>query len=96
MQLLVGWRRKCCPPSGLWLPLGEKGKSWAGKIIRKGVGYAQKDTKLLTMLLFFFTVRYNDKLKQARNIGAKKGALVGASIGFVFFLFFAIDGVAFW
>jgi len=32
----------------------------------------------------------------ARNIGAKKGALVGITIGFVFFLFFSIDGVAFW
>lgn len=40
--------------------------------------------------------RYDSKLKDARAVGAKKGAVVGLNVGFVFFLFFSIDGVAFW
>ena len=40
--------------------------------------------------------RYNECLKKARKIGAKKGIGGGFSIGFVFFLFFSLDAVAFW
>ena len=40
--------------------------------------------------------RYNDKLKEARELGGKKGAFVGISFGFLFFLLFIVDAAAFW
>jgi hypothetical protein len=47
-------------------------------------------------LIITLSFRYNEHLKEARKIGAKKGISTGFSIGFVFFLFFSIDAVAFW
>ncbi len=40
--------------------------------------------------------RYDDKLKQARRLGLKKGVSVGVSFGSVFFLFFVVESAAFW
>ncbi len=40
-------------------------------------------------------LRYDSKLKQALNLGAKKGTLVGISLGLVFFFLFGIYAVGF-
>ena len=40
--------------------------------------------------------RYDSKLGEALKVGTKKGVTVGLNFGFIFFLFFALDGVAFW
>ena len=45
---------------------------------------------------FFFINRYNEKLKEARLIGAKKGGAIGLNVAIIFFLFFSLYAVAFW
>lgn len=40
--------------------------------------------------------RYTDNLADAREIGIKKGAVSGASLGFLFLIMFATYGLAFW
>ena len=44
----------------------------------------------------FSMCRYDEKLKEARKLGAKKGLGVGASLGSVIFTLFAIYGCVFW
>ena len=41
-------------------------------------------------------VRYDEKLKEAKKIGAKKGMGVGVALGSIFFCIFAIYGAGFW
>ena len=45
-------------------------------------------------LRYFY--RYDEKLKEAKKLGAKKGLGVGASLGGVIFTLFAIYGAVFW
>ena len=50
-----------------------------------------------TLSTFPFCVyRYDERLKEARKLGAKKGLGVGASLGGVIFTLFAIYGAVFW
>jgi len=43
-----------------------------------------------------FQPRYDDNLKEARALGAKKGVAVGFSLFLIFFLIFLVDTVGFW
>ena len=40
--------------------------------------------------------RYDEKLKEAKKLGAKKGLGVGASLGAMIFSLFSIYGAVFW
>lgn len=46
--------------------------------------------------LLNYLKRYDSKLKKARQVGAQKGAATGGALGFIFFLFFTIEGVGLW
>lgn len=50
----------------------------------------------VTLASFSYESRYDSKLKEARLVGAKKGATTGGALGFIYFLFFTINGVALW
>ena len=50
----------------------------------------------MSTLDVYHTHRYDDKLKKARKLGAKKGLTVGVSMGFVYFLIFSIYAIGFW
>ena len=40
--------------------------------------------------------RYNEKLKEARFVGVKKGCVTGGAVGLIFFLIVSINGVGIW
>jgi ATP-binding cassette subfamily B (MDR/TAP) protein 1 len=42
-----------------------------------------------------FITRYDDKLNQARRLGAKKGFSVGVALGFIFFFLFGTYSIGF-
>lgn len=46
-------------------------------------------------ILLLWLFRYDDKLRKARRLGAKKGFTVGISLAVIFFLLFSIYGVGF-
>ena len=48
------------------------------------------------MIEVLYLYRYDEKLKEAKKLGAKKGLGVGASLGGVIFTLFAIYGAVFW
>ena len=40
--------------------------------------------------------RYESRLGEARVFGIRKGAIGGGGMGLVFFVIFAVEGLAFW
>ena len=50
----------------------------------------------LAVYSFSLESRYDEKLKEARLVGAKRGATTGGALGFIYFLFFTINGIALW
>ena len=48
------------------------------------------------MIEVLYLYRYDEKLKEAKKLGAKKGLGVGASLGGVIFTLFTIYGAVFW
>ena len=46
--------------------------------------------------MILLVCRYEEKLKEAKSIGAKKGMGVGIALGSIFFIIFGIYGAGFW
>lgn len=92
------WLRRSCHPLELLCHLEESRRSLNGEgcSLSKGCGYYSMTGQIVVIVVIGGLSRYNYHLKEAGQIGVKKGLGSGMVLAFIFFTINSLYAVVFW